>query len=448
AKIVVTCDCGTASIDEIAECEAAGVPVIVTDHHEPGPVLPKASALLNPKRPGEAFPDKNLCGTGVAFFLVLALRRALREIGWFSTHQEPNLKSWLDVVAIATIGDVVPLVGANRVFVREGLPLLAAGSRLGIEALKEVAISRDHFDETSVSFALVPRINAAGRLGSARAALDLLLTADRQEARRLASALDGENRKRQEIEAGMLEEALASVAADPTVATAPAIVLASERFHMGVVGIIAARLVDRFHRPSAVLAIAEDEKGRFGRGSARGIRKANLYDILCGCAEHLVAFGGHAMAAGMTVSAEKIPAFRAAFLAETAKRLTLDDYVPEVQVDAVLGAESVSEHLVGELTALGPHGMSNPEPVLVLKNARVAGSRIVGGSHLRLDLRGSPGVLEAIGFGYADALSHLPESLDVAVVPRMREWNGRVRAEFRIKDLGLGAVEKLGPLAD
>lgn len=444
ARVIITCDCGTASVDEVAECEAQGVPVIITDHHEPGPVLPKATALLNPKREGEPFPDKNLCGTGVAFFLVIALRRALREIGWFATHREPNLKAYLDIVTIATIGDVVPLVGANRILAREGLPLLAEGRRLGIAALKEVAQTRDHFDEMTVSFSIVPRINAAGRLGSARAALDLLLCEDRVEARRLAAALDGENRRRQEIEAGILEDALARLAADPATERAPAIVLASDRWHMGVVGIIAARLVDRWHRPAVVLAIASDDAGRrFARGSARGIRKANLYEILRDCAGHLVGFGGHAMAAGMTLTEEAIPAFREAFQRETARRLSPEDFVSEISIDAIVEPEQVRDRLVAELSSLGPHGMSNPEPVLLMRAARIAGSRIVGNNHLRLDLRRSPGTIEAIGFGYGDAFLQLPESLDLAVVPRTREWNGRVRPELRIKDLGIGAVERL-----
>lgn len=451
AKIIITCDCGTASVAEVAESEAQGVPVIITDHHEPGPVLPAAAALLNPKQPGDEFPDKDLCGTGVAFFLIIALRRALREIGWFSTHKEPNLKSLLDVVAIATIGDVVPLTGVNRILVREGMPLLAAGVRPGIAALKEVATTRNHFDEGTIGFSLVPRINAAGRLGSAASALELILSRERDDAKRLALFLDGENKRRQEIEAGMLEEALVAVAADPSTAGASAIVLASERWHMGVVGIIAARMVDRFNKPAVVLAIGGDSvgsNGRFGRGSARGVRKVNLYDVLCGCAEHLVAFGGHAMAAGMTIAEEKIPAFREAFLREVSNRLSADDLVPELSIDAMLEPHEISSRLFSELTTLGPHGMSNPEPLVMLRRARVAGSRIVGNNHLRLDLQGNPGRLEAIGFGYGDANLHLPESLDLVVVPQAREWNGRLKTEFRIRDLGLGAVEKLGRLAD
>ena len=447
AQVVITCDCGTASVAEIAEAQAQGIEVVVTDHHEPGPVLPAAAALLNPHQPGCEFPDKNLCGTGVAFFLLIALRRALRETGWFGTRQEPNLKSYLDVVCIATIGDVVPLTGVNRILVSEGMPLIAAGRRPGLAALKAIAVTRDHFDASTISFSIVPRINAAGRLGSAAAALDLILAPDRETGDKFALILDGENRKRQEIEAGMLEEALAAVAADPTTAAAPAIVLASDRWHMGVVGIIAARLVDRFHKPAVVLAIHDDLKGRFGRGSARGIRKLNLYEILCGCADECVAFGGHAMAAGMTVAEEKIPAFREAFLRETARRISGDDLVHELTIDAALDARDITDRLILELTQLGPHGMANPEPLLMLRNARIAASRIVGNNHLRLDLQGSPGRLEAIGFGCGDAFLHLPESLDLAVVPQRREWNGRMKTEFRIRDLGLGAVEKLGILA-
>lgn len=447
AKVIITCDCGTASVAEVAEARERGIEVVITDHHEPGPELPKAAALLNPKQPGETFPDSNLCGTGVAFFLVIALRRALREIGWFGElRPEPNLRAMLDIVTMATIGDIVPLTGINRIFTREGLPMLAAGVRPGIAALREVAGARE-FTESTVSFALVPRVNAAGRLGSAATALHLLLTKDRDEARRLAALLDGENKKRQDIEAGMLEEALAMAAADPRLTAGPAIVLASDRWHMGVVGIIAARLVDRFHRPSIALAIdpTPDAKGRrMARGSARSIRRFNVFDALCACQDHLRGFGGHAAAAGMTVDEDAIPALRAAFTAEAARKLSADDLLWELSIDAVVDGSMMTERLFDELTSLGPHGLANPEPLLLLQAARVTGSRVVGNGHLRLDLAGTSGRgrIGAFGFGLGASHGRLGESVDVAFVPQRREWMGLTSSELKIRDLGLGEIER------
>lgn len=444
AEVIVTCDCGTASVAEIAAASAQGVGVVVTDHHEPGPALPRAAALLNPRQPGETFPDRNLCGTGVAFFLVIALRRALREAGWFgASRPEPNLRALLDVVAVSTIGDVVPLVGVNRVLTREGLPMI--GRRPGLAALASVAgLAGRAVSEYGVAFGVVPRINAAGRLGSARCALELLLSRDPEEAQRLAGELDAANRRRQEIEARMLEEALSLVASDPSLAAAPSLVLASERWHMGVVGIIAARLVDRFHKPSIALAIGEDGRAR---GSARSIHHLDLMETLAGCARHLQAWGGHPMAAGVTLAAEGIPALREAFAREAGRRLSIDQLVPELAIDALVSPEDLHDRLVEELTRLAPHGMSNPEPVLLMRAARITHSKVVGRNHLRLDLMGGRGRVEAIGFGFGDCRPRLPERVDLAVVPQRKEWGGVFRTELRIRDLALGAVEQLGPLA-
>lgn len=443
AKVIVTCDCGTASVAEIDEAQAAGVDVVVTDHHEPGPVLPRAAALLNPRQPGETFPDRNLCGTGVAYFLVIALRRALREIGWFgASRPEPNLRAMLDVVGIATIGDVVPLVGVNRILTREGLSILSSGSRPGLAALVNVAgLAGRAIGGYGVSFGIVPRINAAGRLGSARVALDLLLTRNPDEAKRLALQLDDANKQRQEIEARMLDEALAAVAADPLQADAPALVLASDQWHMGVVGIIAARLVDRFHKPSIALSIQPDGRAT---GSARSIRHLDLVEALAGCAEHLQKWGGHPMAAGMTLAAGDIGLLRQSFVREAARRLSSDQLLPELLIDAHVDSEDLSDRLVEELARLSPHGMGNPEPVLLLRAARIAHSKVVGKKHLRLDLMGGRGRMEAIGFGFGEWQPQLPETLDLAVVPQRREWGGLFRTELRIRDLGVGSLERIG----
>ncbi len=328
AGVLVTVDCGISNAAEVAQARDLGLEIIVTDHHEPPSELPPALAVINPKRPDCGYAFKELAGVGVALNLVLGLRACLREQGWFADRPEPNIKDYLDLVALGTAADVAPLTGVNRILVSHGLKLLSEGRRPGIQALKEVAgLSEGPLSLRDVVFKLAPRINAAGRMGQSRAALELLLTEDRDQARQLARVLDRLNKERQVEQAVILEAAEAQIQRQGF-QDRPALVLAEVGWHPGIIGIVAAKLVERYHRPVALLS----QQDGLGRGSARSVESFDLFAGLVACEEHLVQFGGHTAAAGFTLDLEKLETFRQAFetvvLAESGKRSPIAGPVP------------------------------------------------------------------------------------------------------------------------
>src|SRR5437588_1382661 len=296
-RLLVTADCGVTAVAEIDAAAQLGMDVVVIDHHtssQTAEALPRAVAILNPHQPGCPFPARELAAVGVAFHLLLALRRRLRDAGWFVGRREPNLREQLDLVALGTIADVVPLTGANRVLVHFGLRELARGARVGIAALKSVAQIGAELSCGDVGFKLGPRVNAAGRLADASVGVRLLLSGDPAEARALAEELDRANAERQDLQARIADEAVAKA---QELGERRALVVSSEGWHVGVAGIVASRLVDRFHRPALVLC----EEGGVAKGSGRSIEGFHLYEALARCSEHLTRFGGHRHAAGVTL---------------------------------------------------------------------------------------------------------------------------------------------------
>jgi single-stranded-DNA-specific exonuclease len=434
-KVLVTLDCGITSHAEVSRANALGLDVIVVDHHAVPETMPPALAVLNPLQPGCEYPTKGLCTGGVVFTLVMGLRKVLRERGAFSTRPEPNLKQLLDLVALATVADVVPLVGANRIFVTHGLRELTAGRRPGVRALKEVAdLSGEEVSAGQVGFRLGPRINAAGRLDDASLGLRLLLAKDLDEARPLAKALDAANAERQQIERSMIAEALAR-AGEAVERGARGLVLASDAWHPGVVGIVASRVVERFHRPALLIAIHEG----VGRGSARSIEGFHLYDAIKACARHLVRFGGHKAAAGVTVEPARIAELAAAFEGIAHDRLSPEDLVGRCRVDAVVEAEELDEEAVVALGTLAPFGMGNPEPVLALRSQRVS-PRVLPNKlpgepgHLKLSLGAAP-LIDCIGFRLGDRAALAGGLVDLAFQASMDEFRGARRVSLKLKDL-------------
>lgn len=399
--LLIALDCGVTAVTEVEHAVKCGLEVLVVDHHTTPAVLPPALAILNPHQPGCEYPTKVLCAAGVAFNLLLAVRKALREDGFFVGRGEPNLRAWLDLVALATVADVVPLQGANRILVKHGLAELSKASRPGVRALKVAAGLEPTAGVTAgqVGFRLGPRINAAGRLGAARHAVELLTTADPAIAQRIAQGLDAQNRERQSIERRMIGEAMQQ-GQEQVQTGARALVLAQEGWHAGVVGIVAARVVERLHRPTVVIALNEGT----GKGSARSIEGFHLYDAIASVSGHLERFGGHKHAAGVTVKAERLDPFRRDLQAHAAATLTDEDLVPRLRLDAPLQLEQVDLSLVDALEKLGPFGAGNPEPVFFApakaREVRVLQSKNEGEPHLKLKLdAGSQGALGAIGFG-------------------------------------------------
>jgi single-stranded-DNA-specific exonuclease len=430
-KLLVTLDCGITSVEEVRAATAAGLETVVVDHHTVPVELPRAVAILNPHQPGCDYPSKDLAAVGVTFALVMALRRTLREAGRFGADRpEPNLKDALDLVALGTVADVVPLVGANRILVKWGLEELARTKRPGLDALKRVAgIAKGApVGAGQVGFRLAPRINAAGRLDDAGRGVRLLLTTDGREAAALAAELDRENQARQEIEKTILEEAIADAAARVK-AGARGLVLHRPGWHPGVVGIVASRIVERFHRP-AVLVGALDG---VGKGSGRSIEGFHLYDAIAACAEHLVRFGGHKHAAGVTIAPESVPAFREAFEAHAARTITAEDLVPRTRIDGWVAAGDLGERAASDLARLGPFGAGHPEPVWALRGPAARARKLgADGRHLKLQLGGG---VDAIGFGMGDRLEACAGEVEAAFTLGFDEWDGVRRLQLKLKDL-------------
>ena len=437
-RVLVTLDCGVTSVAEISRARDLGLDVVVVDHHTVPPTLPPAVAVLNPHQPGCEYPTKHLCAAGVAFNLCMGLRKKLREDGWFATRKEPNLKALMDLVAMATVADVVPLTGANRILVHHGLQELSAGRRYGVRALKEVAGLEADSPVTAgqVGYRLGPRINAAGRLHDASLGLQLLCSETLEAARSLAQVLDRANAERQGIESSILTEALAQ--AEERAEHARGFVLYSEGWHPGVIGIVASRVVERFHRPTVIVGV----KDGVGKGSARSIEGFHLYDALSGCADLLARFGGHKHAAGLTIEAKHLPALRESFERIARQRLTPEDLIARCKVDAVVGVKELDERAVEALQKLGPFGQGNPEPVLVLRH-QVARPRVLphksgGAGHLKLALVDAPSV-DAIGFGMADRLALTEGPVDLAFQASFDTFRGQRRLSLKLKDLRIAA---------
>ena len=428
AKLIITCDCGITANPAVSAARAAGIDVIVTDHHLPGDELPPANAVLDPRRADCESEDKNLCGTGVAFKLAQALVPVL--------GLSPNLPlHFLDYVALATIADVVPLIGENRILVRYGLKKLADSRWVGLRALIETAgLGGKPLRGAHVGFILAPRLNAVGRIGDANDGLRLLLTENPQEAAALARELETINARRQEMDQLILDEAIEIVekTLQPNDA---AIVLGAETWHPGVIGIVASRLVERYGRPTFL--IGWDEVGEFGRGSGRSISGFDLHGALHQVGMHLEKYGGHTMAAGFTIRRDKFDAFRVAFLGVAGELLTPDDLAPSQRVDLELPLASVNEDLERLIRHLEPCGAGNPAPVFGVRNARAVGARRVGTNHLRFTLDDGSAVLPAIGFRWADAVPEdwLTNPLDVAFRLERDDWQGRVTIQARVASL-------------
>jgi single-stranded-DNA-specific exonuclease len=431
-SLLVTSDCGTTSHREVTLAGELGMDVIVTDHHQTDEQMPPAVAVMNPHREGARYPFRGLCSAALAYKVAQAYRMRYGEAGI-------PLESLLDLVALATIADVVPLQDENRGFVREGLAQLTRGARCGIRALKQVAgVTRDCTAET-IAFKLAPRLNAAGRLDHAMLGVQLLTTESPAEAQRLADRLEQLNRERQTIEADLMSEAVAAVAEQELPG---ALVLASRRWHVGVVGIAAARLVERFHRPTIVIAI--DEKG-IGKGSARTVGGFDLYQGLAACRDLVEAFGGHPSAAGVTVRESRLDEFRERFASVAAEWARGAAMVPTLHVDAEVQLSEVTTKLIQEIGAFHPFGAGNPEPTFAVKGLEVMDSRTVGEKHLKMTVRQGRSVpFDSIGFGMKSLIDRgIPArtQVDLAFIPELNHWNGYDRIQLRLRDVRISDRE-------
>ncbi|MBI5664558.1 MAG: single-stranded-DNA-specific exonuclease RecJ [Nitrospirae bacterium] len=424
AHLIITADCGISSEDEVAAAASLGMDVIVTDHHEPPDKLPAAVAVVDPHRTDSVYPFRQLAGVGVAFKLVQALAQ---DMG----RDDIDLEELLDLVALGTIADSVPLLGENRVFVTFGLKRINDSlARTGVMALKESAGVNGGSRAGSLSFSLIPRINAAGRLDDAGEVVELFLTEDRARAEAIAQLLEEQNRTRQKIEADVLKAALEMIAPGDA---GPAIVLASPDWHPGVIGIVASRLVDMFYRPVFLFSV----KDSIAKGSARSIFPFHLYRAINECSELLLGYGGHRQAAGLRLDLENLPAFRDRMNKIVEENLKPEDMVPVLEIDAAVRFSDLSFNLINELALLEPYGDSNKQPVLGARDIEIVNQKIVGNNHLKMQLRQEHMSMDTIGFSMGKQLDNLGKasSLDIAFVLQVNEWNNSRNLQLQLRGI-------------
>lgn len=442
-ELLVTVDNGISSVDGVAAAKAAGLKVLVTDHHLPGPELPAADAIVNPNQPGCVFPSKALAGVGVMFYVLLALRARLRELGWFAKAgiSEPNLGELLDLVALGSVADVVPLDANNRILVHQGLARIRAGrARPGLRAVLEVA-GRQHarITSTDLGFILGPRLNAAGRLDDMSLGIECLLCEDEALARDMAQQLDELNKDRKAIEQGMQREALAQLKDLPVESLPFGLCLFEPDWHQGVIGILASRLKERYHRPAIAFADAGDG---LLKGSARSVPGLHIRDALDAVAARhpglISKFGGHAMAAGLSLPQEHFGAFAAAFDAEVRRQLSEDDLTGRLLSDGQLGAEEFHLELAKALRHAGPWGQHFPEP-LFHGVFQIVTQRVVGEKHLKLVLKTECGslTLDGIAFNVDREIWPNPNVrwVELAYKLDVNEYQGRESVQLMVAHL-------------
>jgi single-stranded-DNA-specific exonuclease len=451
-KLVVTVDCGIASIDEAQEAKRLGMQLIITDHHEMKATLPEASVLVHPRLPGSTYPFGQLCGAGVALKLAWAL--AQKKCG--SEKVTPVFREFLlDAVAFAAMGvvaDVVPLADENRILVRAGLSRLKTKPPLGVDVLREIAtVSRDDFRASDIGFRLAPRINAAGRLGQARLAVELLMADVRERAVDLARHLDSLNEMRQKLERDMVSKAKELIDTH-NLGDAPALVLADADWHGGVVGIVAGRLAESYGRPTLLITLPKGETGLQGKlavGSGRSFGGLALHEALTACSDLLVGHGGHAAAAGFRLEADKLDAFRERFCEVVAAYFPEGAPPPELVLDAEAPLSSLTLRVLNDIDRLEPYGADNRKPLFLLSGLQVEGEpRVVGKSstHLQFRVRQGPVVLKAIGWGMASRVEELMSekgACNLVVSPKRNEWQGRVSVDLEVIDLQPGPEARL-----
>ena len=425
-ELVVSVDCGITAAEEVREAKELGMDFVVTDHHSIGGELPEAAAVLNPKRPGCNYPDKNVAGVAVAFNLALGLRRTLREEGFFRGG-EPNFGDFLDLVSLGTVSDCVPLSGVNRTMLREGLLRMASPKRPGLAALMKVSGVGAPVETFDLGFRLGPRINAAGRLGSASDAVSLLVCDDPAEAASLAESLDRRNSKRKEIEERIRTEAVSMVEADGGPAGDPALVLCSPGWHRGVLGIVASSLCELYEKP--VFLISVDGNGE-GRGSGRSFAGADIFTPLSKCADLLSAFGGHRFAAGISIGGDSVDPFRKRFCAELSKTGPRPEAA--LEVDCEIDLSSLTDELVSQVGRLAPFGEGNPEPLFLARAVEVENARVMKERHVSFDAGADGASLRCVWFN--PPVVELPAKMDMVFAARSEEWRGRRRTRLFVRD--------------
>ena len=432
ADLLITCDCGINAFQPVDYANEHGVDIIITDHHIPDKKLPNAYAVLNPKQKGCEYPFKGLCGCGVAFKLISALSEK-SGIG-----QNVGL-NYLDLVALATSADMVPILDENRVLVHGGLDQLEESKSPGIhQLLVQTGLVGESLNVGKLVFGLAPKINAAGRMGDANRTVELLTTSDKTRAEELASILVRENKRRQLIQEDIVNDAIRLVHSQVDLENNKVVIIGSKGWHLGVVGIVASRIKDEFSRPAIVIAF--DKEG-IGKGSARSIPHLDLYEALSYAAKFLEGYGGHPMAAGLTVREDKFENFKSLFLRNVNKILTNDDLIPAISIDGEMALTDINSRFMRFLEKLGPFGPGNMRPKFVSRNLSISGQpRLMGnGEHIRFIVSQNGRNYPAVGFKlsshYEDLIRGVP--VDIAYVVEVNQWQGQSNIQLNVRDIQL-----------
>lgn len=427
--LIITCDCGINAFVQVDFANEQNIDIIITDHHTTDTELPKAHAILNPKREDCEYPFKGLCGGGVAFKLITAIGNELNI----------PLTDYEEIIPLITLGtaaDVVPIKDENRVIVHHGLNILENLEKPGLKTLLELAGLKGHISVGQLVFSIAPRINAAGRIGDANRAVELLVTDDQDKARLLAKELDNENKRRQIIQQAVVDEALLKVNAEADLKNENALVLANAGWHPGVVGIVASKIKEEFNRPTIIIAL---ENGS-GKGSARSVAGFDLYEALTACKTHLDDYGGHPMAAGLTLSNKKLEDFKKAFINFANERLTEENLQATLTLDSEIALQDITPRFMEFLDKLSPYGPGNMRPKFVIRNAEIAGApKVIGktGEHIRFKIRQGLKSCSAVGFGLSNKYEMLitGQPVDIACVVETNEWQGNTSIQMNVRDI-------------
>ena len=432
--LIITVDCGISNAPEIAFARSLGMEVVVTDHHQVQGQLQLDCPAINPHQPGCSFPFKDLAGVGVAFFLAVAIRAELRNRGWFKTRKEPDLKEYLDLVALGTVADRVHLTGQNRILVNSGIEAMAGTRWAGMKAMMEVAdIQNEEISAEDLAFRLAPRLNAPGRIGESALGIQLLTTQDGIFAKNFALRINSANIKRQIIEREIFSLIEDRVDTGGGVEDRRTLLMGDESWHSGVLGIVASRLVDKYYRPALVYNVHNG----LAVGSGRSIDGFNLFLALNRLGSLFEKFGGHSHAAGFTIRVENIAVFKRELEGLAREKLRDEALVPSIDVDAELSLEKVDMEMIHEIGVLSPFGAGNPEPSFLVRSVDVLESRVVGERHLKLKVRqaGNGKPFDAIGFGLGDV--HIPagRTADMVFTPELNRWQGYENIQLRLIDI-------------
>jgi len=434
--LIITVDCGSDGQDAVKSARNAGIDVIITDHHMIPDSIPPAVAVVNPKRNDCPSGFHDLAGVGVAFYLLICLRKKLRDIDFWKDRPEPNLKSYCDLVALGTLADVVPLTCENRILTTAGIHIIRSTRRPGLNALIEVCQLNKHaIDTDDIVFYLAPRINSAGRLDHASTAVELLRAKDIKIARTIAHSLNRLNQNRRSIENEILTEVDDHLKNNPHLLRKNTLVLTHKKWHLGILGIVASRLMKKYFRPVVLITTADG----IGKGSARSIPEINLYEGLSACADDLETFGGHSMAAGLKIKTENIDRFKNHFENIVNRMANPVDFIPKISIDCRLDFVDISDKLLDELESLKPFGIANHEPLFMTEKVQIKTSKYVGDHHRQMVLEQKIGktkkTFNAIQF-YVDTRIPLKDTFDQMVYRlRWNRWNGRKNAQIVIEEI-------------